>query len=61
MTIQPLVPHGEALRRAVEWLAEHGPWTALLIEEACRRFDVDPAAEEFLLGELRRQQSEAAR
>jgi hypothetical protein len=58
MTNSPLVPHGEALRRVIEWMAEHGPWTAALIEEACRRFDVDPATEEFLLRELRRQQRE---
>jgi len=47
------VPKGEALRRAVAWLAEQGRWTPRLVEEACQRFDVDPADEEFLMRELR--------
>jgi len=51
-----LLPKGEDLRRAVAWLAEHGGWTAELIEEACRRFDLSPADEEFLLRELRQAQ-----
>jgi hypothetical protein len=54
--IRPLVPKGEALRRAVAWLAEHGRWTPRLVEEACQRFDVDPADEEFLMRELRARQ-----
>jgi len=54
MAIPPLVPPGEPLRHAVAWLAEQGGWTARLIEEACQRFDVTPADEEFLLRELRR-------
>ena len=49
-----VVPHGEALRRAVAWLAEQGPWTAELIDQACQRFDLSPADEEFLLREWRR-------
>jgi hypothetical protein len=53
MTIQPLMPKGEGLRRAVAWLAEHGEWTPGLVEEASRRFDLDPADEEFLLREAR--------
>lgn len=52
--IRPVVPTGEALRRAVAWLAEHRSWTLELIEEACQRFDLGPADEEFLLRELRR-------
>lgn len=54
MTIRPLVPPGEALRHAIAWLAEQGPWTPQLIEEACQRFDMSPADEEFLLREYRR-------
>jgi len=53
MSTPPLVPHGEALRRALAWLAEHGGWTAARIEEACQRFDLSPADEEFLLRALR--------
>jgi hypothetical protein len=56
VTLQPLVPKGEALRHAIVWLAEHGVWTPQLVEEACQRFDIDPADEEFLLRELRRRQ-----
>jgi hypothetical protein len=52
--IRPVVPAGEALRRAVAWLAEHRSWTVELIEEACQRFDLSPADEDFLLRELRR-------
>lgn len=47
-----LLPHGEALRRAVRWLGEQGGPTAARIEAAARRFDLTPAEEEFLLQEL---------
>jgi hypothetical protein len=53
MPIPPIVPKGEALRRAVAWLALHETWTAHLVEEACQRFDLGPMDEEFLLRELR--------
>ena len=53
MPVAPIVPRGDALRRAVAWLAGHGAWTPSLIEEACQRFDVSPEDEEFLLRELR--------
>lgn len=53
MSLPPLVRHGEGLRRALAWLAEHGGWTAALIDEASLRFDLDPAEEEFLLRALR--------
>jgi hypothetical protein len=56
MPIPPVVPQGEALRRAVAWLIDQETWTAPLIEEACQRFDVTPADEEFLLRELRRRE-----
>jgi hypothetical protein len=56
MPTAPIVPKGEALRRAVAWLAEQGAWTPHLIEQACQRFDVVPADEEFLLREFRRRQ-----
>ena len=58
MTLPPLIPRGEALRRAVAWLAEQHEWSAARIEEACRRFDLDPVDEEFLLRELRRRQDD---
>jgi hypothetical protein len=56
MPIPPIAPEGDALRRAVAWLAEQGAWTPSLIEQACRRFDVSPADEEFLLREFCRRQ-----
>jgi hypothetical protein len=52
MPVPPIVPQRDALRRAVAWLAEQESWTPSLIEEACRRFDVSPADEEFLLREF---------
>ena len=51
MTLAPLLPKSEPLRRAILWLAEQGPWTAHLIDEACQRFDANPAHGEFLLPE----------
>jgi hypothetical protein len=54
MPILPIVPKGEALRRAVAWLVEQGRWTPDHIEQACQRFDLSPADEEFLLQESRR-------
>ncbi|MBI4192884.1 MAG: hypothetical protein HY525_20415 [Betaproteobacteria bacterium] len=53
MTTPPIVPKGEALRRAVAWLAHQGPWTPELIERASQRFDLSPTDEEFLLQEAR--------
>jgi hypothetical protein len=49
--IPPIVPKGEALRRAVAWLAEQGSWTPDLIDQASQRFDLSPTEEEFLLQE----------
>jgi hypothetical protein len=54
VSILPIVPKGEALRRAVAWLAEQGSWTPDLIDQASQRFDLSPAEEEFLLQESRR-------
>ena len=56
MSIPPIVPERDALRRAVAWLAEQGTWTPALIEQACQRFDVSPEDEEFLLREFSRRQ-----
>jgi hypothetical protein len=54
-----LLPEHEALRRAVAWLAERGPWTPELVDEAARRFDLSPADEAFLLRECDRAGEEA--
>lgn len=61
MPVPPIVPTGDALRRAVAWLSEQGLWTPELIEQACQRFDVTPADEEFLLRELHRRQADGDR
>jgi hypothetical protein len=52
--IPPIVPKGEALRRAVAWLLEQGSWTPDFIDQASQRFDLSPVEEEFLLQESRR-------
>jgi hypothetical protein len=49
MKERPVVPSGDALRRAVRWLAGQPRRDAAAIEQACRRFDLSPADEEFLL------------
>lgn len=51
---------GEALRKALRWLSDTGRHDAAAIEEACRRFDLSPLDEEFLLREARRQGGEPA-
>jgi hypothetical protein len=48
-----ILPHGEALRRAVRWLGEQQRHDAADIEEAARRFDLTPTEEEFLLAHFR--------
>ena len=53
MADQPVVPKGEALRRAIAWLVGQGVWSLDLVEQACQRFDLSPAEEEFLIRELR--------
>ena len=54
MSVSSPVPKGEDLRRAIAWLAGQGGWTLALIEQACQRFDLSPADEEFLIREFRR-------
>lgn len=53
MSDKPLLPHGEALRRAVRWLSDERRHDAAAIEEASRRFDLTPSEEEFLLTHFR--------
>ncbi len=61
MSVDPVVPRHEGLRRAVVWLAEQGAASPQLVEEACRRFDLGPADEEFLIAEYRRAQARPER
>jgi hypothetical protein len=54
MTVPPILPKREALRRAVAWLPHQGPWTPELIEQASQRFDLSPIEEKVLREESRR-------
>lgn len=47
--LKSLIPEGEALRRAFQWLAEQGHCTLATVEQASLRFDLAPCDEEFLL------------
>ncbi|MBZ4193340.1 MAG: hypothetical protein LAE24_03435 [Candidatus Contendobacter sp.] len=48
--LKPLIPEGEALRRAFQWLIDQGgPCTLQTVEQASLRFDLAPKEEEFLL------------
>lgn len=49
MPLSTVLPEGEALRRAFQWLAEQGSCTAHTVESASRQFDLTPRDEEFLL------------
>jgi hypothetical protein len=48
------VPSRERLRHALRWLSDGGRHDAAAVEEACRRFDLSPLDEEFLLREAAR-------
>ena len=47
--LRPLIPQGEALRHAFQWIAEQGQCTLATVEQASLRFDLTPCDEEFLL------------
>lgn len=44
-----VTPPHDNLRRAVQWLSDHGPATPATIEQASIRFDLSPEDEQFLL------------
>ncbi len=48
----------ENLRRALEWLAGQPVRDARTIDEACRRFDLSPLDEDFLLRHFRADRSD---
>ncbi len=54
-------PAGQGLREALRWLSETGRHDAAAVEEACRRFDLSPLDEEFLLVEARRARAATGR
>lgn len=47
-------PRGQGLREALRWLSELGRHDVAAVEQACRRYDLSPLDEEFLLAEARR-------
>jgi hypothetical protein len=47
-------PAGQALRDALRWLSAEGRHDAAAVAEACRRFDLSPLDEAFLLAEAKR-------
>ena len=47
--VKPMLPQGEAIRRAVRWISEHDAWSLAAVEETSRRFDLSPLEEEFLV------------
>ncbi len=57
--LKPLVPEGESLRRAFQWLSEQGHCTSKTVEQASLRFDLAPCDEEFLLRQFVKHQSAA--
>lgn len=52
MPASGVTPHGEALRRAVRWLAEQPTRDARTLEEAGQRFDLTPLETDFLRREF---------
>lgn len=42
-------PKGEKLRDAIRWLARQEEKSLAVVEEACRRYNLSPADEEFLI------------
>lgn len=44
-----IFPKGEALRSAVRWLSRVHDYKLKTIEEACQRYDLTPAEEEFMI------------
>lgn len=44
-----IYPQGDALRQAVRWISEMHNYDLATIEEACRRYDLSPNEEEFLI------------
>jgi len=47
--LERVVAHGENLRKAVRWISDLGDHSYQAVEDACRRFDLSPVDEEFIL------------
>ncbi len=50
--VKPIIPRGEALRKAFRWLAEQDHTDSKAVEQAARRFDLSPLEEDFLVREF---------
>jgi len=49
MSGSSILPEGENLRRAIQWISEQAQHNTKVIESACIKFDLTPLEEEFLL------------
>lgn len=49
MSDSSLLPHGENLRRAIQWISDRGQYDLKSIEAASVQFDLTPQEESFLL------------
>ena len=49
MSDSPLLPHGETLRRAIQWISDQGKHDQATIEKASVQFDLTPQEEAFLM------------
>ncbi len=47
--VKSIFPEGEALRSAVRWISRVHGYDLKSIEEACKRFDLSPSEEEFMM------------
>lgn len=47
--VKPVIPAGEAIRKAVRWISEQGRWDLRTVGESACRFDLSPREEEFLV------------
>ncbi|ATX81836.1 hypothetical protein Ga0123462_0967 [Mariprofundus ferrinatatus] len=44
-----IFPRGDMIRQAIRWISDIHQYDVETIEEACRRYDLSPCEEEFLL------------
>jgi len=47
--VERILARGENLRRAIRWISDLGDHSYQAVEAACRRFDLSPADEEFVI------------
>lgn len=57
--VGPLIPRGEALRKAVRYISEQGVYDLKTIEAASIRYNLSPRDEEFLIRHFVRKPSDA--